>query len=125
VYDDIEAGRARKPESVLVEEVESGSLEASNPSIPDTVVRFCAREVDAPILVPESEVVSGLDLTDWKLEDGGVAVPICKGGGAIMDGDWRTDPGPFVGLEFDIVSFACEILASHPLAKSIDFPLLL
>jgi hypothetical protein len=123
VYDEIEAGRARKPESVLVEEVDSGSLEASNPSVPDTVVRFCAREVDAPILVPASGVVSGLDLTDWKLEDGGVAVPVCTGGGAIVDGDWRTDP--LVGLEFVVVSFACEILASHPLAKSIDFPLLL
>jgi hypothetical protein len=124
----MEAGRGRKADS-LPDEVDSGILEASNPSIPETVDRFCildemAETGDAgvSILALELDASSGLYRSEKALEvDEGVAVG--NGGGGMLvleEGNWRMDP--LVGLGFVITSFALLILASQPLTKSTDFP---
>jgi len=109
--------------------VDAGILEASNPSIPETVDRFCILDemaetgvAGASILALELDASKGLDRSEKALDvDEGVAVGSGGGGMLVLEeGNCRTDP--LVGLGFDTASFALLILASHPLTKSTDFP---
>jgi hypothetical protein len=89
VYDEMEAGRGRKADS-LPDEVDSGILEASNPSIPETVDRFCILDEMAEtgvagvsMLALELEASNGLDRSEKALYvDEGVAVG--SGGGGML-----------------------------------------
>lgn len=109
MYDEIDAGRTRAGvTSAVIGLLVSGTLDASNPSMPDTVARLVARGV-AVLSVSAEAVLASDDAGGVVDGTGGGGMVVCREGGltGLVVADW---------------SPACEILASQPRTKSTERP---